>query len=103
VVIPGGFAPDYMRRTPRMVEFVREMGENGKIVAAICHGGWVLISAGIIKGRKVTIFFAIKDDVVNAGAEFLDREVVRNENIITSRNPDDLPAFCRTIIETLSS
>jgi len=70
-------------------------------VAAICHGGWVLVSAGILKGRRVTGFFAIKDDLVNAGAEFMDKEVVVDGNLVTSRNPYDLPAFCREIIKLL--
>ncbi len=101
VVIPGGYAPDRMRRYPALVEFVRQMHEGGKIVAFICHAGWVPISAGILRGRTVTSFFAIKDDMVNAGAEWVDREVVRDGNLISSRKPDDLPAFCRTIIEAL--
>ncbi len=102
VIIPGGFAPDYMRRVPRMIEFVREMHQQKKVVAAICHGGWMLVSARIIKGKNVTSFFAIKDDMENAGGRWQDTEVVRDKNIITSRNPDDLPAFCQTIIEALT-
>ncbi len=72
VIIPGGFAPDFMRRYPKMIEFVKKMDADGKIVASICHGGWMLVSAGILKGRKVTSFFAIKDDLVAAGANFVD-------------------------------
>lgn len=102
VVIPGGFAPDHMRRVPAMVEFVKGMSDAGKLVSAICHGGWILVSADIIKGKKVTSFFAIKDDIKNAGAKYVDEEVVHDDNIITSRNPDDLPVFCRTIISALS-
>ena len=102
VVIPGGFAPDYMRRVPRIIEFVREMYYAKKVVAAICHGGGVLASAKIIKGKDVTGFFAIKDDLENAGGRYLDQEVVRDKNIITSRKPEDLPAFCRTIISAFS-
>ncbi len=102
VVIPGGYAPDLMRRTPEMVEFVRKMHTQGKIVAAICHAGWMLVSADIIDGKKVTSFYSIGDDLVNAGAEWLDQEVVIDKNIITSRNPNDLPAFCRAIIAALS-
>src|SRR3989338_239457 len=101
VIIPGGWAPDYMRRNPAMVNFVREMNGQGKIIAAICHAGWMLASSGACKGRKVTSFFAIKDDMKNAGAEWVDEEVVVDGNIITSRKPDDLPAFCREIIKTL--
>jgi len=102
VVIPGGYAPDLMRRYPEMVRIVKEAGQKGKIIAAICHAGWMLASAGIVKGKKVTGFFAIKDDLVNAGANYVDAEVVRDGNLITSRKPDDLPAFCREIIGALS-
>jgi protease I len=102
VVIPGGFAPDYMRRQPAMVAFVREMHETGKLVAFICHAGWVPISAGILKGRRATSFFAIRDDMANAGAKWEDAEVVVDGNLISSRNPNDLPAFCRAIIEKLA-
>jgi len=101
VIIPGGYAPDRMRRYPALVSFVREMDAQGKVVAAICHAGWVLVSAGILKGRRATCFFAIKDDLVNAGAIYLDQPVVRDGNLITSRVPEDLPFFCRTIIEAL--
>ncbi|MBC8447708.1 MAG: type 1 glutamine amidotransferase [Chloroflexi bacterium] len=102
VIIPGGYAPDRMRRYPALVNFVREMDAQGKVVAAICHAGWVLASAGILQGRQATCFFAIKDDLVNAGAIYLDQPVVRDGNLITSRLPDDLPFFCRTIIEALA-
>lgn len=101
VIIPGGYAPDILRRHNAVIMFVKRLFEKGKVVASICHGGWVLVSAGILKGKKVTSFFAIKDDLVNAGAEFLDKEVVRDGNLITSRKPDDLPAFCREIIKAL--
>lgn len=101
VVIPGGYAPDILRRHKEVNDFVREMHKKGKIVAAICHGGWVLVSADILKGRKATAFFAIKDDMRNAGCEFIDQEVVVDENLITSRNPYDLPAFCREIIKKM--
>ena len=101
VIVPGGFAPDRMRRNPAMVKLVRDSFTQGKIVAAICHAGWVLISAGILKGKKATCVPSIKDDMVNAGAVYLDQEVVREGNLITSRSPDDLPAFCREIIAAL--
>lgn len=101
VVIPGGYAPDILRRYEEVNEFVREMFEKGKIVASICHGGWVLVSAGILKGKTATGFSAIKDDLVNAGAKFLDKEVVVDGNLITSRNPYDLPAFCKEIVKKL--
>jgi len=95
VIVPGGYAPDMMRRHPAMVALVREATQQGKVVAAICHAGWMLVSAGILKGRKATSFFSIKDDLVAAGADWQDAEVVVDGNLITSRNPNDLPAFCR--------
>lgn len=101
VVIPGGYAPDHMRRSPELVDFVRSMHEAGKVVAAICHAGWMLASAGILKGKTVTSFFAIKDDMVNAGAKWVDKEVVVDGNLITSRIPSDLPAFCRELVRAL--
>ncbi len=101
VIIPGGYSPDHMRRSKELVSLLKEAYEKGKIIAAICHGPWMLASVGAVKGRKVTAFFSIKDDLVNAGAEFVDEEVVRDGNIITSRTPKDLPAFCREIIKAL--
>ena len=101
VVIPGGYAPDILRRYKEVNHFVSQMHREGKIVASICHGGWVLVSAGILKGKTVTGFFAIKDDLANAGAKFIDKEVVVDGNLITSRNPYDLPAFCREILKQL--
>ena len=102
VVIPGGYAPDLMRRYPAMVDLVRGAFSQGKVVAAICHAGWMLASADVLKGKQATSFFAIRDDLVNAGAIYVDAEVVRDGNLITSRMPSDLPAFCRSIIEALS-
>ena len=101
IVIPGGYAPDRMRRDAGMLKLVRDAHEAGKIIAFICHAGWVPISAGILEGKKVTGFFAIKDDLVNAGAEYVDAAVVRDGNLITSRTPADLPAFCREIVAAL--
>jgi protease I len=101
VVVPGGFAPDFIRRTEAMVRLVSDMAEQGKVVAAICHGPWVLCSTQALKGKKATCFFAIKDDVSNAGARYVDEEVVRDGTVITSRKPDDLPAFMRTIIQAV--
>ena len=101
VVIPGGFAPDFLRRSEAMIRLVSDMAEQGKVVAAICHGPWVLCSTQALKGKKATCFFAIKDDVVNAGAKYVDQEVVRDGNIITSRKPDDLPAFTTAIIQAV--
>jgi protease I len=97
LVIPGGYAPDHMRRCEPMISLVSSMAEQGKVVAAICHGPWMLCSTQALKGRKATCFFAIKDDVINAGANYVDAEVVRDGNIITSRKPDDLPAFMQAI------
>ena len=101
VIVPGGYAPDIMRRYDKLLQIVAAFQQAGKPIAAICHAPWVLISAGVVKGRKMTCFFAIKDDVMNAGAEYLDREVVVDGNLITSRSPDDLPAFCKAILKAL--
>ena len=101
VVIPGGYAPDHMRRYPKMVELVKKVHEQGGIIAAICHAGWMLASADIVQGVKCTSFFAIKDDLIHAGAKWVDAEVVVDNRIITSRKPDDLPAFCRELIKAL--
>ena len=101
VVIPGGYAPDHMRRYPAMVSLVRDAALAGKVVAAICHGGWMLASAKVLTGKTVTSFFAIKDDLEHAGAAFVDVEVAVDGNLITSRQPEDLPAFCRAIIAAL--
>ncbi len=102
VLAPGGFAPDHIRRHPRANQFVADMNAAGKLVAAICHGPWVLCSAhGMLRGRRATSFFAIKDDVVNAGAEWTDAEVVVDGNLVTSRKPEDLPAFCVACLDVL--
>jgi protease I len=101
VIIPGGYAPDMMRRDMRINDFVKNMFDAGKLVAAICHAAWVPISADIVKGKNMTCFFSIKDDCINAGAKYTDKEVVVDGNFITSRKPDDLPAFCREIIKFL--
>ena len=84
-----------------MLRLVSDMAEQGKVVAAICHGPWVLCSTQALKGRKATCFFAIKDDVINAGARYADAEVVRDGNLITSRKPDDLPAFMQAIVQAV--
>ncbi len=103
VVVPGGYAPDHMRRHAKCLDLVAEINRQGKLVAAICHAGWVLCSAhGMLRGRKATSFFAIKDDMINAGAEWIDAEVVVDGNLVTSRKPDDLPAFNKACIEVLS-
>ena len=99
VIIPGGWAPDFIRRSQIAVEFVAQMYHTNKIVAAICHGGWVLASAKILSGKKATSFFAIKDDMTNAGAIWSDNEVVVDGNLVTARKPEDLPAFCKEILK----
>ena len=101
MVIPGGYAPDIMRRYPKMVQLVKEMFEAGKVVAAVCHAGWMLASADILKGKTMTSYFSIKDDMVHAGANWVNEEVVVDGNLITSRKPDDLPAFMRAILAAL--
>lgn len=102
VIVPGGYAPDRMRRYAEANDFVREMDAEGKLVAAICHGPWVLCSANILKDRGATSFFAIKDDVIHAGAHWKDAAVVTDGNLVTSRAPEDLPAFCRACIKVLA-
>ena len=101
VVIPGGFAPDYIRRSVPMLNLVRDIYAQKKPVAAICHGPWVLCSTPALKGRKVTCFHSIKDDVTNAGGTYVDQEVVIDGNVITSRTPDDLPAFVVALMELM--
>jgi len=101
LVIPGGYAPDMMRRHPAMVDLVRQMDAAGKVIAAICHAGWMLASAKILRGRTVTSFFAIRDDLEHAGATWIDQAVVQDGNLITSRTPADLPAFMRAVVAAL--
>lgn len=101
IIVPGGYAPDILRRSSAVIQLVKEVNRRGKIIGAICHAGWVLCSADILRGKTVTCFSAIRDDVVNAGATYVDREVVRDGNLITARKPDDLPAFMRAIIDAL--
>ena len=101
VVVPGGFAPDRLRRYPAILNIVREVFEKGGLVSSICHGSWVLISAGIMKGKRATCVSAIKDDLINAGAIYLDQEVVVDGNLVTSRTPQDLPAYLPAIITAL--
>jgi protease I len=102
VVIPGGFMPDKLRRDPKVLQLVRGFAESGKLVAAICHGGWIPISAGVYRGVRVTGSAGIKDDLVNAGAHWEDAPVVIDRHFVSSRKPDDLPDFCRAIILVLT-
>jgi len=102
LIIPGGFSPDRLRVIPEVLKLVREFHEEGKLIAAICHGPQVLISAGIVKDRRMTCYEAVKYDLVNAGAIYVDEPAVKDGNIISARVPDDLPEFCRLIIDSLS-
>ncbi len=103
VVIPGGYAPDMLRRNQNILNFVKKMFDEEKLVATICHGGWVSISAHIVNGVTLTGSYAIKDDLKNAGAKYVDEEVVVDENLITSRSPSDLPAFMREVLKFLKA
>ncbi len=103
IIIPGGNAPDKMRINSAMVDLVKKAFDECMVVAAICHGGWMLVEAGIAKGKKVTGYRAIATDLKNAGGEYIDREVVIDGNIVTSRIPDDLPAFCRSVLEMIKA
>ncbi len=98
LVIPGGYAPDHMRRHQATVQLVKEIFDANKPVATICHAGWMLASAGVVDGKRCTSFFAIKDDLIHAGALWEDAEVVIDGNLVTSRTPDDLPAFMKAFI-----
>lgn len=101
VIIPGGFSPDYMRRTQATIDFVRAMDTLGKPIASICHGPWLMISACQLKGKHLTGFHSIKVDIENAGASYLDQAVVIDGHLITSRTPADLPLFVKTLIDKL--
>ncbi len=103
IIIPGGWAPDRLRRYSSVLRLVKDADDQGKIIGAICHAASVLISAQILRGRTLTCVKAIKDDVINAGANYVDREVVRDGNLVTSRNPDDLPVFCRELVTAIAS
>jgi len=103
VVVPGGFMPDKLRRDEDVLQLVRDFAESGKLVAAICHGGWIPISAGVYRGVKVTGSRGIKDDLVNAGAVWIDAPVVIDRNFVSSRKPDDLPDFCRGILQVMTA
>ena len=101
MIVPGGFAPDFMRRSDDIIKLANDMVNAGKIIAAICHGPWLLCSTKILKGKTATCFMSLRDDVKNAGAKYVDEECVVDGNLITSRKPDDLPAFCAAILKAL--
>jgi len=103
VIIPGGYAPDKMRLHQSMIDLVKKAYDMGKVVAAVCHGPQLLISAGIVRGRRMTSWPSVEIDLRNAGAEWIDEPVVRDGNLITSRKPADLPAFSQAVIEALNS
>jgi len=103
LLFPGGYSPDALRQHTETLELVRECHRRGKLVTAICHGPWVLISAGVMAGKVATGYAAVRDDLVNAGAKYVDVPAVRDGNIITGRVPDDLPEFCQEIIKALSA
>ena len=102
VVIPGGYAPDHLRRHSKIISFVRKIFEKDGLIAAICHAAWVLISAGVLNEKDATCFFSIKDDLINAGANYLDQEVVVDGHLVTSRMPKDLPVFLPAILKVLA-
>ena len=102
LIVPGGFAPDRMRRDRAMLDLVRAVDRTGKPLGAICHAGWVLVSAGVARGRQLTGFSSIKDDLVNAGADYLDDRVVVDRNLVTAQHADDLPAFLAAFLALLA-
>ncbi len=102
LVVPGGFMPDKLRRDPKVLQLVRDFDSAGKLVAAVCHGGWIPISAGVYKGVHVTGSPGIKDDLINAGALWEDSPVVVDRHFVCSRKPDDLPDFCRGILQVMA-
>jgi protease I len=103
VLAPGGWAPDKLRRDRDVLALVQKTNQAGKLVATICHGPWILISAGVVRGRKLTSVVAIRDDVVNAGAIFVDEPVVVDGNLVSARVPKDLPDFARAMLQVLSA
>ena len=103
LIIPGGFAPDKMRLNKDMVDLVKNAFDNCKVIASICHGGWMLVEADICRGKDVTSYIAIATDLTNAGGNYIDKEVVVDGNLVTSRIPDDLPAFCRSTLELIKA
>ncbi len=103
VIVPGGWCPDFMRRSEMMIGFIQQCASAGIILAAICHGGWMLCCTDALRSRRATSFVAIKHDLINAGAKWVDEPCVVDGNVITARKPDDLPAFCRAIANALTT
>jgi len=101
IVVPGGYSPDHMRRDKNMIEIVRRHGQANRTLAVICHGPWMLVSAGLAKGRRLTSFFSIKDDLIAAGANWIDEGVVRDGNLITAQSPDDLPRLMPVVLDAI--
>jgi protease I len=102
LIIPGGYAPDKLRTLPKVIEIVQQFDKQDKLIAFICHAGWIPISAKVIKGIKCTSWAAIKDDLINAGAKWVDEAVVVDGHFISSRSPEDLPQFCPAIVQYLN-
>ena len=102
LLVPGGWAPDKLRRFPKVLDLVRSMDRDGKVIGEICHAGWVLISAGILSGKTVTSTPGIRDDMVNAGATWLDEPVVTDGNLVSSRRPPDLPEYGKALLEAIN-
>jgi protease I len=103
LLVPGGFAPDRIRRDARVLALVREMNTAGKLIGFICHAGWVLVSAGILRGRRATSTVGIRDDMVNAGAQWIDEPLVVDGNLVSSRTPADLPVFAKGMVDWLKA
>lgn len=102
ILVPGGWAPDKLRRFPEVLKIVREMNDDNKVIGQICHAGWVLISANILRGKVVTSTPGIKHDMENAGARWIDKSVIVDGNLVSSRQPKDLPDYMKAFIETLN-
>ena len=102
VIVPGGWCPDFMRRDEGMVRFIQQCAKAEIVLAAICHGGWMLCCTDALRGRRATSFMAIRHDMINAGAEWVDEKCVVDGNVITARKPEDLPAFCRAVVQALA-
>lgn len=103
LVIPGGYAPDKLRKIPKVLDITKNFHEQKKVIAFICHAGWIPVSANILHGVKCTSYVAIKDDMINAGANWVDESVVVDQHFVSSRTPKDLPVYCAAILKLLSN